>query len=275
MKTYNEMAKNALRRIGEHEQEVKEKRKTVTRTVTPLLSFCLVATVGFAVWLHVSPQNSQPKQTDDRLFPGTPDYIDNSEVGNKQTDTEQPDDRNLTVEINEISSSVSAAQRYFDPDLHTKKIWDTEKTAAYFGVDFTALPFSDTGWNYGGKSEFPVIETNTGEVAVDRCRFFYQRGEDKKITISASKLGCPYDYLYLLESEKKTSFKTKTGGTEILLGGTKKEDSEPYENGIENNADLYEFCFADFEIGGIYFRVEAENVTGNEFHDIVKDVILF
>ena len=50
MKTYEEMARDALRRINEHEAEKNERRRTFRRRAVPVMAFCFTALLGFAVW---------------------------------------------------------------------------------------------------------------------------------------------------------------------------------------------------------------------------------
>ena len=50
MKTYEEMAEQALDRIHEYEAEQKKRRKTAARIITPAVSFCAVAALGIGVW---------------------------------------------------------------------------------------------------------------------------------------------------------------------------------------------------------------------------------
>lgn len=50
MKTYEEMAQNALRRIGEQEAIQKKRRQSVRKIAAPTLSLFLIAALGFGVW---------------------------------------------------------------------------------------------------------------------------------------------------------------------------------------------------------------------------------
>ena len=50
MKTYEEMAQSALRRIDRYEAEQKKRRKTAARIAAPVTSFCLVAIIGLGAW---------------------------------------------------------------------------------------------------------------------------------------------------------------------------------------------------------------------------------
>ena len=50
MKTYEEMARDALRRINEYEAEKTERRMTFRRRTVPVMAFCFTALLGLAVW---------------------------------------------------------------------------------------------------------------------------------------------------------------------------------------------------------------------------------
>lgn len=49
MKSYNEMAKNALKRIDEENKAIAKKRKILKRTLIPTLSLCVALVIGFGV----------------------------------------------------------------------------------------------------------------------------------------------------------------------------------------------------------------------------------
>lgn len=50
MKTYEEMAQNALGRIDRYKTEQKKRRKAAVRIAAPVACFCLVAVLGFSAW---------------------------------------------------------------------------------------------------------------------------------------------------------------------------------------------------------------------------------
>ena len=50
MKTYEEMAQSALRRIDRYEAEQKKRRKAAARVAAPVMSVCLVAVIGLGAW---------------------------------------------------------------------------------------------------------------------------------------------------------------------------------------------------------------------------------
>ena len=71
MKTYEQMAHDALRRIEEYENGRRERRKAFVRAVVPALSFCIVALLGIGLWKSgvldrknvevIQPQGQQPQ----------------------------------------------------------------------------------------------------------------------------------------------------------------------------------------------------------------------
>lgn len=50
MKTYEEMAESALKRIDEYETVQKKRKKMIVKTACPIISFCFAALLGFGVW---------------------------------------------------------------------------------------------------------------------------------------------------------------------------------------------------------------------------------
>ncbi len=71
MKTYEQMAHDALRRIEEYETGRRERRKAFARAAVPALSFCIVVLLGIGLWKSgvldrknvevIQPQGQQPQ----------------------------------------------------------------------------------------------------------------------------------------------------------------------------------------------------------------------
>lgn len=250
MKTYIEMAESALHRVKEREEAQKHRRKIITQIAAPTLCVCLVAMIGVSMWKNGEAQAIPPAEEE------TP-----------------PAARVIAVEVNEVKSSTAAAKLYFDPAIHCEEEWDENKAAEYFGIDCSKLEFRMPGWEYTGKTDSVVSYIEDGSLLYDWNYFHYTRWDKQGLTISVGKCTPPYDCIYLLESEAGTPFKTATGGMEVILGGIPKEKGVEYESVIAQNFAMYEQCFADFEQEGVYYRVEATNVTANEFYGIVQDII--
>ena len=82
MKNYNEMANNVFRRVEEYNIE---RQKKITRTLVPIVCFCLVALLGVGVW-HVGLFESTPMQTqEDSITPGNKDCYGPNEDDNQHS----------------------------------------------------------------------------------------------------------------------------------------------------------------------------------------------
>ena len=68
MKTYSEMANNALSRIEEYQENKKKKRNITIRTVVPILSICLLALIGAGVWKSGLFGQTSPRSLGDRVI---------------------------------------------------------------------------------------------------------------------------------------------------------------------------------------------------------------
>lgn len=75
MKSYEEMAQNALHRIGDYEMEQKRQKKSVTKIAAPVAGFCLAALLGIGAW------QSGLFQTDTPLVDAGDLYGNNSSSG--------------------------------------------------------------------------------------------------------------------------------------------------------------------------------------------------
>lgn len=277
MKNYNEMANDVFHRITEYKTVQKRKRKILTRIITPLCVICLIALMGVGVWQNGLFDRASP--------PPIAPVVGNNGIGTKQTGNNQPDDpaasspvndssitlntgtpanpgtvpnpdtppREWTLNVNKISGSIRGAKKYYDPALYYTEIWDSDKMAAYLGVDLSVI---GDGLTYSGNSNFTVTLANDGTVAYDTAGYCYNESD---LLILVSKIGTPYDCMYQLDSNEKTAFKLDNGSTvSVLIGGG--------SDGL---------LFADFEHNDLNYRVTAKNISENKFGEIIKDVLAF
>ena len=169
------------------------------------------------------------------------------------------DDGKLLFSVNKIANQISAASKYRDPKEHYKEFWTEEQITEYLEIDFTELsPFMPVDSAYSQRGDFRILFHNSGEVIEDYQAFYYEGENNRKVKVSVSKIATPYDCLYELETDEKTF----VGNTEVLFGV--KPNSQ--------DASQYDFCYADFEDGGLYYRVEADNLTSREFYKIVEGI---
>lgn len=80
MKNYDETINSVFERINKYKVEKKNKRKIVTRTVTSLCCFCLVALLGVGVWQSGLFQSMPPKTLENSAIDGVQDSSKNPEV---------------------------------------------------------------------------------------------------------------------------------------------------------------------------------------------------
>lgn len=85
MKNYNEMANDVLRRIGEHENDQRKRRKVMKKRILPICCFCLVALLGITLWQGDYFSKTPSVELDDSTIIGEKDMvndIDGSGVNN-------------------------------------------------------------------------------------------------------------------------------------------------------------------------------------------------
>ena len=270
MKNYNEMANDVLRRIGEHETEQQKRRKTISRIVTPLCCCCLVALLGFGMWQggmfnatpptisgeqslsgdnnHTNPNDSTGQNNDKQNQGGQTSTPNN----NSQTGTlENNDPIRIAWVINKVEGQIGAAKLNFSPDKYYSEKKTLADIAAYLGKDLSTLEgVMPQGFVFFGRYETDFFYKLDGELAYDSCVFGYKR-DDQQITVKVSKIGVPYDCMYMLNNPTVSSI----NGVDVTIGGIYKID----------NSDELELVFADFSHGGLKYRLTIENVSSDDY----------
>lgn len=252
------MAESALEKINEHNNRIMKRNKLMKRTLFTACSFFLVALVGMNM-LHQSGNKIPPIVNHPIEKPGN----------------EVTEDLRLLVFINEIESKMTASKLNYETDYYTIDSFTEEEMVKYLGKDLRNLTFpnQEGNWKYQSRDGYEVVyEKESGNIANDWSYYNYVREDNRKLLIRAGKVMMPYDCEYMYGSDpKETSFKTATGGMRIVIGGTQRENTMSEVQVADN--DLYEFLVADFEYDGIYYRVEAENIKGQEFHEIIESIL--
>lgn len=285
MKTYNEMADDVLRRIGEYKSAQKKRRKAAVRISAIVCCGAIAVLAGAGIqkggFFSVKTDSPGAENNHSGLISAPEESSEStesekhpaSESGDSQVSTPAENNtsaltgndtlqsgtdsafaeppRRWALYCNQITAKVSAAKRYFDPALYYEKTYTPEQMAEYFGRDFTKI----YGLDYaGGFENFKIIFANDGKIAYDTAVYAYNEGS---VEVMLSKIGTPYDCLYQLESNNITTFKTKNGAFVQVLAGT----------------DGKGFYFADFEYNGINYRITAENSDDSEFVKVIENVI--
>lgn len=281
MKNYDETTNDLLERRDRYVADQKKKRKRVMGIATSLCCFCLVALLGFGMWQGGMFDAKPPVTLDDSINIGDKDYInpdelDNSQTttpsnnnnqnnnsqtsspgnndgqNNSQTDTTQNDDPiRIAWTINKVENQISAAMRNFSTDKYYSEKKTLADIIAYLGRDLSKLEaVMPQGFEFSGRYETDFFYELDGDVAYDSCVFGYKK-DGQQITIRVSKIGLPYDCLYVLNNPTVSNI----NGAEVTIGGIYMAD----------NSGEFELIFADFSHGGLQYRVTIENVPSDDY----------
>lgn len=274
MKNSNEWIRDIKEKADIRCAEQKRRRKIIASVSSSVACFALILCAAFMLpnmlgnTIITGEQSSDTNSTHDNGTPTQPSdkQLDNSKIDTldqNDNSTKEPSKPNvilLDFTINKIMGQMSGARPYLDPNKHHKETWTAQQMSEYLGVDLTQLsPYIPKDLSYVGRNDFTVTFNNDGSIVEDFASFSYTGAYGRKITILASKIGKPYDTVYSLE----TNNTEKINGKQVLIGGMSK-------NGV---SDDYNFFYADFENQGISYRVKADNLTGEEFYQIVKSIL--
>lgn len=295
MKNYNEMANDVLRRIGEHETLKRNRINVAKKVVIPACCFCLVALIGIGVWqdgafkkkpsvqIGDSTIVGEKDSTNDKGGAGSDEQVDGDFTPNGQkpppkdstgttssvtsnvpnnyssalggASSEQNDPNRVMFIINTVKNSVSAAKLKFSEDKYYSEKKTLSDITAYLGKDLSNLnDILPKNFEFTGGYETNFYYELSGKLAYDTCAFNYKKDE-QQIRIVVSKIGTPYDCIYMLENPTIS----KINGEDVTIGGIFKDDK----------SEDYKFVFADFSHNGLNFRVTAENVLKENGKDML------
>lgn len=286
MKNCNEMVNSLLERREQYETEKRNRRKMLTRTITPLCCMCLVALLGFGAW-RGGMFEYQPMQTaEDAVVPGTKDWYgpdeeepfvnqndnssqnDNTSVNNDNFSVDSDSTTKYLFDINEITGTVNAAPLYRDPDLHYNEVWDVNKTIEYLGVDIlqsVATMPEGLGLQYIEDHEFTATFENDGTLVEDVLGYNFSGNNGAKLTILASKLRSPYDCIYMSNTDEITDIRIPETDVTIPL--------RVYAQNKSDSALEYNFYVIDFEYAGNYYRIIGENITSYHLDALIREMV--
>ena len=248
MKNYDELTNDLLARRDCYVAAQKQKRKNL---VASLCCVCFVALLGFGLWksdvFRSAPPASISGSKPQIHIDPAPTTANSNEPATIPT-THAP--IQIAWTVNKVDNTVGAAMLNF----HTPEYYSQKKDSAdlieYFGRDFSALGnVMPEGFQYV-RYEPTFFYKNDGTPAYDSCTFLYRKGEGE-ITIRASKIGVPYDYLYLIDNPIPSNI----NGVDLVIGG------------VYSDYEQLDLIFVDFSHNGIQYRVEVKNVSFGESKD--------
>lgn len=132
MKNYNEMANDVLRRIGEHENEQRNRRKVMKKVIIPICCFCLVALLGIGLWQGDFFGNTKPIELEDSTIIGEKDYIE-PETNSQSSDVGDVIGMVKYNGANYVQCSTSTTA--YTPDKYLGEAYDFEGTYQIFFSD--------------------------------------------------------------------------------------------------------------------------------------------
>lgn len=293
MKSYKETASAVLERRDECIKRRKETVKFVSVITVGALCLCLVAVLGFDLLSPKKPISvalGESTQTDSMIDGDAPDSVKNkfngeSEFTTSQRETQSVDTQDVylpAIYINDLEKIPAAASRlYYDPEKYDKIELSEQQTQEYFGTELVPEGavreplkiFRDNG-------SVHYIEKQSGKIVYDTAHIVYANGvyDDgsrlspvdggSNLTVRASRLGRPVNCAVRWGESKATEVKgVEVYAGKIEVGYNYNEQKEPQ--------NFYTSYFAEFEVNGIYYEVNADNISETEFIRAVWGIIAY
>lgn len=207
-----------------------------------------------------------------------------------------PAEREITilwdnVVVNESAGeALSAARRYYNPEIYDTGSWGEEDIVAYYGWNLAPayIPEGLTGGG-NGPGGFVCREKATGEIVEDHggrgfWTDFWEDGSPKSddelyiptgFTVSVSKQGYFKCGLLPVDDARTTDF----GGVPVTLSHCSMPHG-PYDptqkapDGLSNMpAGYYDIYVASFTLNGMQYEIEAQRMELEELVKITASVI--
>lgn len=295
MKSYEETAKKVLLMRDNIMRKRAERRKRVMTFCTPAAALCLALIIGIGTG-GAREQGLPPTiggaPLDESQDP-IPEFAIEGGEGDKRTpdihwqDTEKnvpsdsdrplstcevtqgvtssrlgietapPGDDVKTMDIcrgliyfNRIVGEATAARRAYDKLNYFSESISAKDAEEYYEIDIAKILASLPEYMEYIPSEHTFIKKTDGKNALDSAHFYFDGAENGNITVSCGKELPPYDCIYMLSHENTSEFTTADGEAISLLMGYKNHDEE---------SGICELLFADFKLGGVYYRIECRN----------------
>lgn len=251
MKTCDEMVNSLLERREQYENERKNRRKMLKRTITPLCFMCLVALLGFGAWQGGIFNTTPPHTADDAIYQGIKDNFDES----KGESPNNPAANNKIV-INHIDG-LSASRLKLNFELKPEDRVEMDKVGLnnYYGINvFPEVPKDIKEWEED--SNYSIYKKNggTGEVYWDQQVLNYDNEDfSRGVYIELKKGSLPIlDYSFGDSTEEKSVI----NNWEVIIGLSEK--------------GYYHALFMYHEVG---FCVNASGLTQDEFVGVLSSII--
>lgn len=274
MKSCDEMVNSLLERRDEYNTEQKRKKKNLIRITVSMCCVCLVALMGFGLWngdfLEKKPPISANETSHNVTNPAIyhEDQTTAAAVPPTSVDSTTNDDTEgkKLFAINEITSTASCCP--MDLSKYDKVVFSLEKAAEYFGVNIpqSADGIADElGLRYDGRDAFTVYYGDNGTIVEDMMVYGFSGNNNADITVAVSRLRKPYGCMFYSSTNQPTVIRIPETGETVSLRvyGHKNSSEEEY--------DSYTI---DFEHGGNFYRIEADNVLPIYLDSLVRSIVM-
>jgi len=262
MKNYDELTNDLLERRDRYIAEQRRKRKITLRIAAPVC--CACAIMLFGLGLHNKGVfDTPPTDYPDKLA-GANSAILNTEkdssVNNDGTGTAPENDPSeIVFVVNRTNNKLGGAMPDFSIISDYQKTKNIEEINQYLGYDVTKLTeVMPDGFRFAGNHEVEFYYKNDGTLIHDHCYLGYANGE-QWITIGVSKIGAPYDCLYMMDNPTPTVINS----VEVVIGAYYTDE----------NSNDYDVVFADFSCDGMYYRVTLSNMPTTGENDGISCMI--
>lgn len=306
MKSCDEMVNSLLERRDEYNVEQKRKKKNLIRITVSMCCVCLVALMGFGFWngdlLEKKPPLSaketsqnvtnpaiyhEDQTTATAVPPTLGESTTNDDTEHNVTNPAIYQEDQTTVAavpptsgdsttnddtegkklfaINEITSTVSGCP--MDLSKYDKVVFSLEEAAEYFGVNIpqSADGIADElGLRYNGIDEFAVYYDD-GTIVEDIDTYGFFGNDGASLYIAVSRLREPYGCMFYSSTNQPTVIRIPETGETVSLRvyGHKNSSGEEY--------DSYTI---DFEHGGNFYRIQADNVLPIYLDSLVRSIVM-
>lgn len=244
MKSYEEMSRNVISRINEHDEKVKKQRKVLARVVAPISCVCLIALAGFGI----SQFNNEP-----------PTLIDNTAsqgVEDTSEDNREGAPSKNTIVINELEEIPADQEMLFALWTEDHITMTSEELNEYYGTNvFPTVP-SDFTLQKGYYGIYKR-EGGTGELYwdVNKIQFSPERAR-RWIAVNVQKGVIPVDFMGVFNNPEE---KSVINNVEVGIGRI-----------VDEYADIY---YAEFMYKNVGFKICADSVTEEELISIIASLL--
>ena len=206
MKNYDETINSVFERINEYEVEKKHKRKIITRTVTSLCCFCLVALLGIGVWQSDLFKSMPPTVLggNNSSLQGT-DKTDEGNSNNNESSSVIPDASVIWGNANDEPEDMGYIE--WNGKNVSSSLYDvlsserSNNSLIAIGVEFEL----DNKFVYNGKSiaEY-AIEADNERLRYDKLGQLLKLGDSLKYGEALYKTGTPIGEKWTKELYEET-----------------------------------------------------------------------